>query len=65
MIDNNMQRLVHLGILKQEMSPYPPIMFIARTNSDLKDAYRTTKLSYSSKPYCGILPYCHSASYVH
>ena len=37
MIYKGMQRLVHLDILKQYMSPYSsPIMFIARYNSGLK-----------------------------
>ena len=33
--------------------------------SDLKDAYHTIQLSYSSKPYCGILPYFIPGSYVY
>ena len=110
MIYKRMQRLVHLGILKQDMSPYSSlIMLIARKNSslkgfitgfmflnsglqeanvifllirdalailgslkceclcvlDLKDTYHTIKLLDSSKPYCGILPYFGSASYVY
>ena len=37
MIDEEMQRLVHLGILKKDMSPYSsPIMLIARENSSWK-----------------------------
>ena len=32
---------------------------------DLKSAYHTIKLSENSKPYCGILPYFGSASYVY
>ena len=36
LIDKEMQGLVHLGILKQNMSPYfSPIMLIARKNSHL------------------------------
>ena len=35
--DSQMQRLVHLGILTQDMAPYSsPIMLIARKNSHLK-----------------------------
>ena len=37
MIDKEMQRLVHLGILKKDMSPYSScIILIARNNSSLK-----------------------------
>ena len=37
MIDKEMQRLVHLGILKQHMPSYSsPIMFIAKKISSLK-----------------------------
>ena len=37
MTDKQMQRLVHLGILKQNMWPYlPPIILIARKNLSLK-----------------------------
>ena len=37
MIDKEMQRSVHLGILKKDMSPYSsPIMLIARKNFGLK-----------------------------
>ena len=36
-IDKEMQILVHLIILKEEMSPYSsPIVFIARKNSQFK-----------------------------
>ena len=37
MIDKEMQRLIHLGILKQDMVPYSsPIMLIARKALSLK-----------------------------
>ena len=37
MTDKEMQRLVHLGILKQDMSSYSsPIVLIVRKNSCLK-----------------------------
>ena len=37
MVDNEMQRLLHLGIVKELMLPYySPTMLIARKNSNLK-----------------------------
>ena len=36
MVDKDMQKLVHIGILKQDMSPYSPIMLNARKKSRLK-----------------------------
>ena len=37
MIDKELQRLAHFGILKKDISPYSsPIMLIARKNSGLK-----------------------------
>ena len=37
MIEKDVQRMVHLGILKKDMSPYSsPIILIAGKNSSLK-----------------------------